>query len=147
MTSWWHLDDILITSWWHDDMMTSWWRDDMMTPGDQVTGWPSDQVTKWQSDRVTGWQEASQTIDWMVYLLFLSPRRSRVRVWFFILNIYFPRQYDITLYFPGGFFSINIERFQVMNKYFLTKFNNKFHLRLTVSLHSLDLSSCSWEEE
>jgi len=69
------------------------------------------------------------------YLLFLSPRRSRVRVWFFILNIYFPRQYDITLYFPGGCFSINIEHFQVMNKYFLTKFNNKFHLQLRVSLH------------
>ena len=66
---------------------------------------------------------------------FLPPRRSRVRVWFFILNIYFPRQYDITLYFPGGCFSINIEHFQVMNKYFLTKFNNKFHLRLRVSLH------------
>ena len=70
--------------------------------------------------------------------IFLSPRRSRV--WFFILNIYFPRQYDITLYFPGGCFSINIEHFQVMNKYFqvmnkyfLTKF--KFHLRLRVSPH------------
>ena len=67
--------------------------------------------------------------------IFLSPRRSGVRVWFFILNIYFPRQYDITLYFPGGCFSINIEHFQVMNKYFLTKFNNKFHLRLGVSIH------------
>ena len=63
--------------------------------------------------------------------IFLSPRRSGV--WFFILNIYFPRQYDITLYFPGGCFSINIEHFQVMNKYFLTKFN--FHLRLRVSPH------------
>ena len=63
--------------------------------------------------------------------IFLSPRRSGV--WFFILNIYFPRQYDITLYFPGGCFSINIEHFQVMNKYFLTKF--KFHLGLRVSPH------------
>ena len=49
---------------WLSEQVTEW-------TSDQVTKWPSDQVTKWLSDQVKEWQEALQTIDRMVYLLFM----------------------------------------------------------------------------